>query len=171
MRFSSKVLCRSRSGFIAMYAFVLLLILAILGLSYWAVSRTATDMLIREAWKIKARNYAQAGIEKVKVNIMNQYLVMGVSDVTYYPGKFSHDRYDKEYNREFGDGAYSVESIKPYKIPESDKDMKRLPYYKNGVLIGFYDVWEVVAVGTVKSLGVSARMTTLVKVIHKITDY
>lgn len=168
----NSVFCRStrikspwRRGFIAMYSFVLLLILGIFGISYWWVSRMSTDMIVKEAHRIKARNFAQAGIEKVMVNIMNQYN-LGNHDLDYDPGfKFSVERIDKEYNVEFGDGSYAVDYVRPYEIPSSNRKMRGIPYYKNGIRIGHYDLWEVSVTGETSQSGIKATVRTIVKVI------
>jgi len=158
-----------RLGFIAFYAFIMLLILGIFGISYWFVSRLTTDMIYKEAHRIKARNFAQAGVEKVLINILNQYR-LGNARLDY-PGKFTKERIDKEYNVEFGDGRYRVELVKPYVIPNSFKEMFGIPYYKNQVLIGFYDVWQVVVVGEIPETNTHARVETLVKVIRNFVQY
>lgn len=159
----------ARAGFIAFYAFIMLLILGIFGISYWLVSRMTTDMIFKEACRIRARNFAQAGVEKVLINILNQYR-LGNAKLDY-PGKYTVERIDKEYNVEFGDGRYRVELVKPYVLPGSFKEMFGVPYYKNQVLIGFYDVWQVVVVGEVPDANITARVETLVKVIRNFVHY
>lgn len=159
-----------REGFIAFYAFIMLLVMGIFGISYWAVSRMTTDMILKEACRIRARNFAQAGIEKVLINILNQYR-LGNARLDYPSNKYTTERIDKEYNVEFGDGRYRVELVKPYILPGSTKEMFGVPYYKNQVLIGFYDVWRVVVVGEVPEEKISARVETLVKVIRNFVQY
>jgi hypothetical protein len=160
---------RGRKGFIAFYSFILLLILGIFGIGYWATSRMTTDMILKEAHRIRARNFAQAGIEKVLVNIMNQYR-LGNHNLEY-PGKMKMDRIDKEYNVEFGDGRYAVETVERHTPPGSDKMMYALPYFKNQVLTGYYDVWRVVVVGEVPDTHTKARVETLVKIIRNFVQY
>jgi len=158
----------SKRGFIAFYSFILLLILAIFGISYWAVSRLSTSAIVQEAGRIRARSLAQAGVEKVMINIVNQYR-LGNRNLEY-PGKFSRDRTDKEYNVEFGDGSYRVESVQPYSMPGSSKVMKQVPYYQRQTVIGTYDIWKVVVVGEVPE-GAQARVETLLKIIRQYARY
>lgn len=162
---------RRRRGFISMLTFVLLVIMGIIGVTYWLASRLTTDQIVRESLRIKARNLAQAGIEKVRVNIMNQY-TLGIFDVSY-PGKYNRGRTDQEYAVDFGpgDGCYKVESVKPYEMPGSGKKASGLDYVKNRVKIGVYDIWDVTVVGEVPGTGISARMRTLVKVIRSQVQY
>lgn len=159
----------SKRGFIAFYSFVMLLILAIFGISYWGVSRLSTSAIIQEAGRIRARSLAQAGVEKVMINIINQYR-LGNHNLEY-PGKFSKNRTDEEYNVEFGDGAYRVESVRPYSMPGNSKVMMQMPYYQRQTIIGTYDVWKVVVVGEVPDGSARARVETLVKVIRQFARY
>lgn len=159
----------SKRGFIAFYSFILLIILGIFGISYWGVSRLSTSAIVQEAGRIRARNLAQAGVEKVMINIINQYR-LGNQNLTY-PGKFSRGRTDKEYNVEFGDGAYRVESVQPYSMPGNSKVMTQVPYYQRQTVIGTYDVWKVVVVGEVPDGSARARVETLLKVIRQFARY
>ena len=160
-----------KRGFIAMISFILLLILGIMGVGYWSVSRLSTDMIVKEAHRIKARNLAQAGVEKVMVNIMNQYR-LGSFDMEY-PGsnKFVRERLDKEYEMDFGDGRYKVELVEPYVLPGSNSGIRNQQYYKNKVSIGVYDVWRIVVVGEIPQSRTLARVETLVKVIRNTVQY
>lgn len=156
-----------RRGFIAVTAFILLLIFAIIGISYWSISRLSTDMILKEAHRIKARNLAQAGAEKVMINIMNQYR-LGNYDLTFKPG-YSKERIDEEYKKDFGDGRYQVEEVKAYE--QDNRDFINQPYVKNRVQIGQYDVWQVTVTGEVPQSGVRATVETLVKVIRSSVQY
>ena len=158
----------SKRGFIAFYSFILLLILGIFGISYWAVSRLSTSGIVQEAGRIRARCLAQAGVEKVMINIINQYR-LGNRNLGY-PGKFSRDRTDKEYNVEFGDGSYRVESVQPYTAPGSSKVMTQVPYYQRQTVVGTYDIWRVVVVGEVPE-SAQARVETLLKIIRQYARY
>lgn len=151
---------RTRRGFIAMTALIMLIIFGILGVAYWLSSRLSTDMILIEAHRIKARNFAQAAVEKVKINICNQYNMNNHN--LEYPSKYTSDRVDKEYNMVFADGEYRVVSVKPYE--DSNRSYYNVPHYAKGVLVGNYDIWEVVAQGVVKPTGVVAEMRTLVKI-------
>lgn len=152
-----------------MFSMVLLMIMGVFGVSYWTVSRYSTDQILKEAHRIKARNLAQAGIETVLVNIRNQYN-MGSYELEF-PGKFSKKGTEQEYNKDFGDGLYRVESVQIYTPPGSDKKMFRVPYFKNRVNIGQYDIWQIVAVGEIPQTKTQARVETLVKVIRKTVQY
>ncbi|MBF0407214.1 MAG: hypothetical protein HQM10_07665 [Candidatus Riflebacteria bacterium] len=156
------------SAFISVVSLILLLILAVLGLFYWSVSRMSTDMIMKEAHRIKARALAQAGVEKVLVNIMNQYR-FGNFDVSYTPGKFTVSGTDKEYSIDFGEGRYSVDSVAPYSVDE--KKFQNIPYFKNKVQIGYYDIWQIKSTGEVKQTSTKARINTLLKVIRTGVQY
>ncbi|MBF0547354.1 MAG: hypothetical protein HQM08_23130 [Candidatus Riflebacteria bacterium] len=159
---------KPESGFISVISLIILLIFAVLGLFYWSISRYSTDMILKEAHRIKARALAHAAVETVMVNIMNQYR-MGNFDVSFSPGKFSVSGTDREYNMDFGDGKFSVESVAPYAI--GNKSFKDQGYYKNNVLIGNYDIWQIRALAVIPQSGTKARIDTLVKVIRTRTQY
>lgn len=157
----------ARQGFIAMVALILLIIFGILGIFYWLSSRLSTDMILNEAHRIKARSFAQAAIEKVKINICNQYN-MNNHDLNY-PSKYTKDTIDKEYNKAFADGEYRVLSVKPYE--NSNMTYYNVPHYQKGVMIGHYDIWEVTAAGKVFQTEVEAEMTTLIKIYRDFVTY
>ncbi len=152
-----------------MVAFILLVVMAVIGVSYWSVSRLTTDQIVKESHRIKARNLAQAGVEKVRINMLNQY-TMGNFDLSY-PGKFNKDGTDKEYAIDFGDGRYRVESVTPWKLPKTNQKAFGLDYYKNRVKIGIYDIWEVTVTGEVPGSGIQARIRTLIKVVRSTIQY
>ncbi len=152
-----------------MIALVLLAIFGIMGTSYWLTSRVSTDMIVREAHRIKARALAQAAVEKVKINIINHYS-SGDHNLEY-PSKFVKDRTDKEYNIEFPDGSFSVLSVKPYDSPTSNRSFYNVPHKQKGVIIGRYDIWEVVTSGKVKATGITAEITSLIKVYRDYVSY
>lgn len=159
-----------RRGFVAMLSLVLLIILGIFGIAYWLSSRLTTDQILREAQRIQARNFAQAAVEKVKVNIMNQYR-LGNRNMDYPTGSFVADRIDREYSRTFAEGGYRVESVKPYSPPGSDLRMQNQRYFKNRIPVGYYDVWEIKAIGWAGNKSVEAHIDTLVKVIRTTIQY
>lgn len=158
---------RRRRGFIAVISLILLIIFGILGIFYWLSSRLSTDMILTEAHRIKARSFAQAAVEKVKINICNQYN-MNNHDLNY-PSKYVRDTIDKEYQKSFPDGEYRVISVKPYE--NGNMTFYNVPHYQKGVTIGNYDIWEVKAEGKVKPTGVTAEMTSLVKVYRDYVTY
>ena len=149
-----------RQGFIAMTSLIMLVIFGILGVAYWLSSRLSTDMILVESQRIKARNFAQAAVEKVKINICNQYNMNNHN--LAYPAKYTTDRIDKEYNMEFADGEFKVVSVKPYE--DGNRSYYNVPHHAKGVLIGNYDIWEVTAQGIAKPTGVIAELRTLVKI-------
>ncbi len=169
----ANLLHTDRKGFIAFYSFILLLILGIFGIAYWWTSRLTTDMIVKESHRIIARNLAQAGVEKALVHIMNQYR-LGNPSFEYPTGGnlgFSRDKADKEFNVSFADGSYLVEHIKPYVVPGSDRKMSGIPYFKNRVHVGFYDVWDISVIGKVDSTGIKVKVQTLAKVIRNFVQY
>ena len=70
-----------RSGFIAFVCMFLLVVFGLMGIAYWFNSRMNTDMFYMESLRIKAKNYAQAGIETVKINIRNNIKVRKNFDI------------------------------------------------------------------------------------------
>ncbi|MBF0499983.1 MAG: hypothetical protein HQM09_07610 [Candidatus Riflebacteria bacterium] len=156
-----------RRGFIAVLALILLIVLGIFGLSYWTYSRFSTDQIVKEAHRIKARALAQAGLEKVMINIMNQYR-MGNYDLSYSPG-ITKDRIDEEYRKDFGDGFYRVDDVRPYTA--NNHDYVNQPYLKNNIPIGKYDIWKITVIGEIPQTSVRATVESLVKVIRLNVNY
>lgn len=124
-------------------------------------------MIVTEAHRVKARNFAQAAIEKVKINIANQYRANSY-DMSF-PNRYSRDRTSEEYKMEFGDGRYEVLSVKPHE--DGSRSYNAVPHHKNGIKIGYYDIWEVIALGEVTSSGVKARTRSLIKVYRSFVHY
>jgi len=158
--------CR-RSGFVAMVSLILLVIFGILGVAYWLSSRLTTDMIFAESQRIKARNFAQAALEKVKINIVNQYN-MNNHDLEF-PPKFTNDRVSAEYNMEFADGEYKVVSVRPYE--EGGRRFYNVGHHSKGVKIGNYDIWEVTTRGVAKATGITAELRALVKIYRDFVVY
>ncbi len=156
-----------RSGFVAMVSLILLVIFGILGVAYWLSSRLTTDMIFAESQRIKARNFAQAALEKVKINIVNQYN-MNNHDLDY-PPRFTNDRVSKEYNMEFADGEYKVVSVRPYE--EGGRRFYNVGHHSKGVKIGNYDIWEVTTRGVAKATGINAELRALVKIYRDYVVY
>lgn len=150
----------TRRGFIAMVALIMLVIFAILGVAYWLSSRMSTDMIFAESQRIKARNFAQAALEKVKINITNQYN-MNNHDLEY-PPRYTNDRVTKEYNIQFADGEFKVVSVKPYE--QGGRRFYNVAHHSKGVKIGNYDIWEVTTHGVAKATGITAELRALVKI-------
>lgn len=157
-----------RRGFIAMLALILLIIFGILGTSYWLSSRATTGMIVREAHRVKARSYAQAGIETVKMNIANQYS-SGNHNLEYPTTNYVKGRIDKEYNMKFSDGEYKIIKVEPYS--NDNYTYSNALHYINGVVVGHYDIWEITSQGTVYASKVSVRVKTLVKVYRDYVSY
>lgn len=151
----------SKNGFIAPLTMFLLVIFGLIGIAYWYSSRMNTDMLFVEAHRIKARNFAQAGIETAKIEIVNR------SRTKLYD-KLSELK-SKNFEKEFEDGGFRVVSIKPYEL-ESVKYQK-VPHIVKGRLVGDYDIWEVVAEGYSKQTKVTASIKTLIKVYRNSVVY
>ncbi|MBQ2592335.1 MAG: hypothetical protein II567_03540, partial [Candidatus Riflebacteria bacterium] len=90
---------KKRSGFIAFVTLFLLGIFGLMGIAYWFNSRMNTDMLWVESQRLRARNFAQAGIEKVKIHMCNVCQRGEKTDMRlkeYRP---------EEFNKEFEDGG------------------------------------------------------------------
>lgn len=149
-----------REGFIAMTSLIMLVIFGIFGVAYWLSSRLSTDMILVESQRIKARNFAQAAVEKVKINICNQYNMNNHN--LDYPAKYTSDRIDKEYNMSFSDGEFKVESVKAYE--DGNRTYANVPHHAKGVLVGSYDIWEIKARGIAKPTGVVAEIRSLIKI-------
>ena len=150
----------SRHGFVAMMSLILLVIFAILGVAYWLSSRLTTDMIFAESQRIKARNFAQAALEKVKINIANQYN-MNNHDLEY-PPRYTSDRVSKEYNIQFADGEFKVVSVRPYE--EGGRRFYNVAHLSKGVKVGNYDIWEVTTHGVAKATGITAELRALIKI-------
>ena len=98
---------RKKRGFIAFVTLFLLAIFALMGFAYWFSSRTSTDLLFIEAQRFKARNYAQAGIERARIYMCNVLQLTKNSDMRTNFNK-------KDFEKSFEDGGYRVTSIKPF---------------------------------------------------------
>lgn len=148
---------KKRSGFVAMTSLVMLILFGILGVAYWFSSRQNTDMVFAEAQRIKARNFAQAAVEKVKMNIVNQYRMNNFR--LEYPK--NDVRTNKEYNMKFDKGEYRVISVRPYSL--GSMKYYNIPYEVNGDSVGRYDIWEVVTQGISKPTRIIAEIHVLIK--------
>ncbi len=162
-----KCIDNRRNGFVAMVSLILLVIFGILGVAYWLSSRLTTDMIFAESQRIKARNFAQAALEKVKINIVNQYN-MNNHDLDF-PPRFTNDRVSKEYNIEFADGEFKVLSVRPYE--EGGRRFYNVAHHSKGVKIGNYDIWEVTTRGVAKATGITAELRALVKIYRDYVVY
>lgn len=156
-----------KRGFVAMVALILLVIFAILGVAYWMSSRATTDMIFAESQRIKARNFAQAALEKVKINIVNQY-AMNNHDLEF-PPNYTNDQVSKEYNIAFADGEYKVVSVRPYE--EGGRRFYNVAHHSKGVKIGYYDIWEVNTHGVAKATGITAELRALIKIYRDFVVY
>ena len=125
-------------------------------------------MIVREAHRVKARSFAQAGIETVKMNIANQYS-MGNHDLTYPSSTYVKGRIDKEYNLKFSDGEYKVIKVEPYS--SSNHTYLNALHYVNGVVVGHYDIWDITSVGEVYATKVKVQVEALVKVYRDYVSY
>lgn len=159
---------RVQKGFIALLSVCMLLIFAIIGFAYWFSSRLTTDMIANEAFRIKARNFAQAAVEKVKIHIVNEYSRNNY-DLNFSGSNYSSDSIGirREYAREFSDGKYAVVSVKPYQ--EGIAKYFNAPHFRKGIKVGYYDIWEVVTEG--EASGIKAIKTSYIKVYRDFINY
>lgn len=146
-----------RKGFIAFVVMFLLVIFGLLGIAYWSSSRMNTDTLYIESQRLKARNYAQAGIEKVKLHMCNKCQRTNDYDMT----ESSSSRLAK-LSKDFEDGGYRVVSIQPFRV---DGNMfKNVKHYVKGRLIGEYDVWEVTVEGYTKNVKTTVEIKHIIRI-------
>ncbi len=148
---------KNRSGFIAFVTMFLLLVFGLMGIAYLYSSRMNTDMLFVESQRLKARNYAQAGIEKVKINMCNICQRSKKYDMS------SSSCFPKEYVKEFEDGGYRVISVEPFVF--NGKEYKNVKHYVKGRLMGEFDVWEITVEGYSKKV---TRSVVEIKTIMRI---
>ncbi|MFC1744944.1 hypothetical protein ACFL35_13210 [Candidatus Riflebacteria bacterium] len=158
---------RKKAFIIPLIAFFLFLLI-IFGTLFYRNAQFQGSSIFRESEKIKARNLAQAGLEKAMVYIQRKYSY-GEYDVKYPTGKFVTDAFDKEMDREIeGVGRYRILSVQPFSYSDGHynlTDYTNIPYVKNKKIIGRYDVWEVRSEGiTVHKVGATLR--TLIKIIR-----
>ena len=147
---------KKRSGFIAFITLFLLAIFGLMGIAYWFNSRMNTDMLWVESQRLKARNYAQAGIEKVKIHMCNVCQRAEKTDMRlkeYNPAEF---------NKEFEDGGYRVKSIDVLKLDGAE--YMNVKHVVKGRVIGQFDVWEVTVEGYTKKSGNVVEIKTILRV-------
>jgi hypothetical protein len=150
---------KHNSGFIAVVSLMLIVLFGIFGVMYWFSSKSNAELIMFESDRIKARNYAMAGIEKVKIHLFNQYN-QGNKKPEYKEGADS--RLDKEYNIKFGDGSYKVTKVSP--LGDGVGEWYGRPHFSRGLAIGFYDLWEIVCEGTVEKTRITAEVTAVVKI-------
>lgn len=148
---------KNRRGFIAFVVMFLLVAFGLMGISYWYSSRMSTDSLFVESQRLKARNYAQAGIEKVKINMCNMCQRTDKFDMRLKASK------TKDFSKDFDDGGYRVTSIEPFSV--GNKEYLKVKHMVKGRLIGEFDVWEVTVEGYTKN------PKTVVEIKHIIRVY
>lgn len=147
---------RKKKGFIAFVTLFLLVIFALIGIAYWYSSRMNTDMLFMEAQRLKARNYAQAAVEAVKVNICNTYFRLNKRDM-----RLRVNNPKNSYKKEFPDGGYRVISINP--VTTDIGECLNVPNLVKGRSIGFYDVWNIKTEGYTQN-GATVQLETIIRV-------
>ncbi len=145
-----------KKGFIAFVVLFLLVIFALMGIAYTYSSRMNTDILYVESQRIKARNYAQAGIEKVKISMCNICQKRGTQDMSIIQGK--------PYDKEFEDGGYRIVSVKPFYL--KGKVFKDIPHEVKGRIIGKMNVWEVTVEGYTKNSKTVVELKTILRIYH-----
>ena len=147
---------KKRSGFIAFVTLFLLAIFGLMGIAYWFNSRMNTDMLWVESHRLRARNFAQAGIEKVKIHMCNVCQRSDKFDMRLKNFK------EAEFNKEFEDGGYRVKSIQPLTI--GGVEYLNVKHTVKGRVIGEFDVWEVTVEGYTKKTGSKVEIKTTLRV-------
>ncbi len=147
---------KRRSGFIAFITLFLLAIFGLMGIAYWYSSRMNTDMLWVESHRLRARNFAQAGVEKVKIHMCNVCQRSENSDMRL-------ENYNPvEFNKEFEDGGYRVKSIKPLTV--DGVEYLNVKHVVKGRAIGEFDVWEVTVEGYTKKTKTLVEIKTILRV-------
>ena len=146
----------SKKGFIAFVVLFLLVMFALMGIAYTYSSRMNTDMLFVESQRIKARNYAQAGIEKVKISMCNICQRTNKYDMSIIKGE--------KYEKEFEDGGYRIVSVKPFYM--NGKEYYNVSHDVKGRTIGTFDVWEVTVEGYTKKTKAVVEIKTILRIYH-----
>ena len=154
---------RRKSGFIAFVCLFLLVIFALMGIAYWYSSRMNTDMFYMESLRIKAKNYAQAGVETVKINVRNNIKFDKNYDMSL------ENNNPKDYKKEFEDGGFRVISLKPLVIDGAE--FRNKPHFVKGRLTGVFDVWSVKVEGYTKKPSVVVELDTVIRVFHENAVY
>lgn len=154
---------RKKSGFIAFVCLFLLVIFGLMGIAYWYSSRMNTDMFYMESLRIKAKNYAQAGVETVKINIRNNIKFDKNYDMNLATNKH------KDYEKVFEDGGFRVTSIKPLEI--DGIEYRNRMHFVRGRATGAFDVWVITVEGYTKKPSVVVELKTTVRVFHEYAVY
>ncbi len=155
---------KNKKGFISAVALLLLALFSAFGIVYWFSSKSSAELIIFEADRIKARNFALAGVEKAKIFMMNEYR-RGNNRPEYEKGsgKNSDSKFFREeFTKSFEDGEYEILSIQPLKVG-NDVWFDR-PHFSGKRIIGKYDIWEINTVGKVKRSKIKAEQSVLMKV-------
>ncbi len=147
---------RRRKGFIAFVTLFLLAIFGLMGIAYWFSSRMNTDMLWVESQRLRARNFAQAGIEKARLHICN---VCQRSD-KYDMRKSSYNK--EEFEKKFEDGGYRITGIEPFKY--EGKEYLNVDHVVKGRVIGKFDVWEITSEGYTTKTKQVVEIKTIIRV-------
>lgn len=158
-----KMYNKKRSGFIAFITLFLLIIFGLIGIAYWYSSRMNRDMLFDEALRLKARNYAQAGIEKVKIHMCNVCQRTNKYDMS------TKNNNSKEFTKDFGDGGYRVISIEPFTY--EGNVYKNVKHFVKGRLMGEFDVWEVTVEGYTKKHNIVVETKNIIRLYHDSVVY
>lgn len=147
--------------------------LAIFAAGYFYYSGSINTRVFSEAHKIKAVNYAKAGLEKAKLDIYNSYS-MGIYDVSTESGKLIKNRAgSNEYKFEFPDGGYEIISIKAQTmmVPEKPGSSKMveapvadIERTSKGEPSGTYDIWIIETRGYTKRPSAKIKLRTLLKI-------
>lgn len=151
---------KQNSGFIAVISLMLISLFSVFGVIYWFSSKSNTEIIMFEGDRIKARNFAMAGVEKVKIHLFNQYKVGNVRP-DYIKGKDS--RLDSEYNIKFDEGEYQIIKVAP--LSTGVGEWHGMSHHGVGRrVIGNYDLWEVISEGKITKTGITAEANVILKV-------
>lgn len=154
---------KNKSGFIEIVCLILLVLFEFMGIAYLHSSKMNTDTFYMESLRIKAKNYAQAGVETVKINIRNNIKVRKNYDMD------SDTNYHKDYKKEFEDGGYRVISIKPLVV--DGVEIRNRLHKVNGKVIGSFDAWDVRVEGYTKKQKVVVELQSVMRVFHEKVIY
>jgi hypothetical protein len=151
---------RNKGGFIAVVTLMFLVLFSIFGFMYWFSSKSSAELIMYESDRIKARNYALAAVERVKVHLFNEYSRGEIKPI-YHKG--GNKALDGEYNRKIDDGEYNVIQVKP--LGEAGSEWYGRPHICfGGGVIGYYDLWEIITEGRVNKSGIKAEAKVVIKI-------
>lgn len=154
----------NKTGFVSAVAMLLLALFSAFGVIYWFTSKSSAEMIVFEADRIKARNFALAGVEKAKIFMMNEYRAGNLKPEFKKGETLDSDAkfFREEFKVKFEDGEYEIISIKPL-VVGNDVWFDR-PHFSGKRVIGKYDLWEIKTTGKVFRNKIKAEQSVLMKV-------